>query len=285
MIAARMLDERQGGLPPAPEPRVLAAQLPVLANEPVNGEYMRLVLQAPAELLARCRAGQFFHLLCPEIGSDKPFLRRPMSIYGFYPECGELHFLYKVTGAGTRGLFHLGPGDSLDVVGPLGNGFEIRPEWRHLLLAARGVGLATLAPLALEANRLGRRLTAICSARRPDLLMSVDYFRDLGAEVVTVTDAEGTSSVDNLARLIEERIAEDGIDALYTCGSNRMLQLLQRIGSRHGIPGQVALEQQMACGLGMCHCCVRPFERDGAKVQLRVCREGPVFDIAEAVAW
>jgi dihydroorotate dehydrogenase electron transfer subunit len=284
MMVVPMLDDRHDE-PLATGVKVAATDLPVIANEPVNGEYMRLVLQAPRNLLERCRAGQFFHLLCPQIGSDKPFLRRPMSIYGFYPERGELHFLYKVTGAGTRGLFHLGPNDSLDVVGPLGNGFEIRDEWRHLLLAARGVGLATLAPLALEANRLGRRLTAVCSARRPDLLMSVDYFRDLGAEVVTVTDADGTSDVENLSRIIEERIVGDGVDALYTCGSNRMLQLLQRIGRRHGIAGQVALEQQMACGLGMCHCCVRPFAREGGVVQLRVCREGPVFDISEAMAW
>ena len=64
-----------------------------------------------------------------------------------------------------------------------------------------------------------------------------------------------------------------------------MLKRLQRLGERHGIPGQVALEQQMACGLGMCHCCVRPFRKEGRTVNLRVCREGPVFDLQEATAW
>lgn len=267
------------------EPSVFSESLAVIANEPVNEQYLRLSLRAPAHMLAACRPGQFFQLLCPQTGDDRPFLRRPMSIYGIYPERGELHFLYKVTGAGTRGLFHLGPDDTLDVVGPLGLGFDIRPEWSNLLLAARGVGLATLAPLALEARRLGKQLTAICSARRPELLMSVDYFRDLGAEVVTITDSEGTSGVDNLTRLVEERVAGAGVDALFTCGSNRMLAALRTIGQRHGIAGQVALEQQMACGLGMCHCCVRPFVRDGATVQLRVCREGPVFDMAETASW
>jgi dihydroorotate dehydrogenase electron transfer subunit len=266
-------------------PTVFSDALPVIANEPVNAQYLRLTLQAPAHMLDACRPGQFFQLLCPQTGNDRPFLRRPMSIYGIHPSRGELHFLYKVTGAGTRGLFHLGPGDTLGVVGPLGLGFEIRPEWSRLLLAARGVGLATLAPLALEARRLGKHLTAICSARRPDLLMSVDHFRDLGAEVITITDSEGTSGVDTLARLVEERIDGDGVDALFTCGSNRMLTTLRALSVRHGIPGQVALEQQMACGLGMCHCCVRPFVRDGETVQLRVCREGPVFDMAETVAW
>ena len=280
MLAGRTVTGAAGRAPKAFE-----RDLEVRANEPVNGEYRKLVLAAPDDLLARCRAGQFFHLLCPQLGGEAPYLRRPMSIYGFYPETGELHFLYKVTGAGTRALALLAPGDRLNVVGPLGQPFAIDPEWRHLLLLARGVGLATLAPLALEARRLGRRLTAICSARHPDLLMSLDYFRDLGAEVVTVTDAEGSSAVGNLERMVEAMIASDGVDAFYTCGSNRMLKLLQRLGERHGIPGQVALEQQMACGLGMCHCCVRPFRKEGRTVNLRVCREGPVFDLQEATAW
>ena len=268
-----------------PEPAAQELDLPVLANDPVNDEYMLLVLKAPRDLLKRCRAGQFFHLLCPAIGGEKPYLRRPMSIYGFYPDRGELHFLYKVTGSGTRALFHLGAGGSLNVLGPLGEGFRIEPDWQRLMLVARGVGLATLAPLALEANRLGRHLTAICSARSPDVLMSTGYFRDLGAEVITVTDTQGTSTMESVEAIIEERIRSEGVDAFYTCGSNRMLTLLQKLGRRHGIPGEIALEQQMACGLGMCHCCVRPFARGGATVQLRVCREGPVFDLQEAMPW
>ena len=280
MLAGRTVTGAAGRAPKAFE-----RDLEVRANEPVNGEYRKLVLAAPDDLLARCRAGQFFHLLCPQLGGEAPYLRRPMSIYGFYPERGELHFLYKVTGSGTRALFHLGAGDSLNVLGPLGEGFRIEPDWQRLMLVARGVGLATLAPLALEANRLGRHLTAICSARSPDVLMSTGYFRDLGAEVITVTDTEGTSTMESVEAIIEERIRSEGVDAFYTCGSNRMLTLLQKLGRRHGIPGEIALEQQMACGLGMCHCCVRPFARDGETVQLRVCREGPVFDLQEAMPW
>lgn len=262
-----------------------ARDLGVLANDRVNGEYRLLVLRAPAELLQRCHAGQFFHLLCPALGGETPYLRRPMSIYGFWPQKGELHFLYKVAGEGTRALSQLAAGDTLNVLGPLGRGFTIEDGWDHLVLVARGVGLATLAPLALEARRLGRKLTAICSARSPDVLMSVDYFSALGARVVTVTDADGTSLPANIRRIIERMIADEGVDAFYTCGSNRLLKLLQEIGARHDIPGEVALEQQMACGLGMCHCCVRPFRKDGGQINLRVCREGPVFDMREAMAW
>lgn len=254
----------------------------VKSNEPVNGEYRLLILDASLKILD-CEPGQFFHLLCPVSGELQPYLRRPMSIYGYYPDKGELHFLYKVTGEGTSAMATMKAGDKFNVLGPLGKGFDILPDWKNLLLVARGVGLATLAPLALEARRLNRNLTAICSARSQSVLMSLDYFQDLGVTVIPLTDEDGTSSVDNMAHIIDGLIADQGIDAMYTCGSNRILKLLQTIGKSHNIPGQIALEQQMACGIGMCQCCVRAFNRAGGTVNERVCKEGPVFDLQEAI--
>lgn len=114
--------------------------------------------------------------------------------------------------------------------------------------------------------------------------MSTEHFAELGADVITVTDDDGSSSPENLEKILERLVAEGRADAFYTCGSNRLLRLLQKVGAAHGVPGQIALEQQMACGLGMCQCCVRPLKRDGSIVYLRVCREGPVFDMSEVVA-
>ncbi|WP_422071769.1 dihydroorotate dehydrogenase electron transfer subunit [Tranquillimonas rosea] len=256
----------------------------IKSNDIVTGDYRLMVLDAPPEMLD-CRAGQFFHILCPTGESFRPYLRRPMSIYGFDPAAGELKFLYKVTGEGTGALSELRDGAEVNLLGPLGNGFTIREDWKNLLLVARGVGLATLAPLAKEAREAGCTLTAICSARTEALLMSIAEFEAMGAEVIPVTDDAGTSGVEALREVIEGRIAEGGLDAMYTCGSNRILTLLQDIGARHAIPGEIALEQQMACGLGMCHCCVRSFRREGGIVHERVCREGPVFDLQEAMGW
>ncbi len=274
--------------PGAPEDRVFDATCTVGSNRRVAGEYRLLGLASPRELLD-CRPGQFFHLLCPARGPEGPYLRRPMSVYDYDPAAGALRFLYKVTGAGTAALAALAPGEGLTLLGPLGRGFEMRRGWRRLVLVARGVGLATLAPLAREARSTGRSLTAVCSARTPELLLSVDHFRGLGAEVVTVTDSEGNSGMDSLRRILEDLVASRpggrGVDAFYTCGSNRVLRLLQAVGRARGIPGQVALEQQMACGLGMCQCCVRPFRSGGGIVHRRVCRDGPVFDLQEAPEW
>lgn len=248
----------------------------------LNGQYRLLVLQL-LNLPLDCKPGQFFHLKCPQTDRFQPYLRRPMSIYSFDKYRGQLSFLYKVAGTGTGAISTLKPGECLDIVGPLGRGFQVRSDWRRPLLLARGVGLATLAPLAEECARLGRPLIAICSARSPQLLMSMDVFRYFGAEVITVTDVEGNSDVANLTTLIEGLISSRGVDSFFSCGSARLVKMLQVIGARHKIGGQVALEQQMACGVGMCQACVRPFQRDGSAVNLRVCREGPVFELQEVL--
>jgi len=85
--------------------------------------------------------------------------------------------------------------------------------------------------------------------------------------------------------ILVELIGDKRADAFFTCGSNRLLLLMQRLGEEHGVPGQVALEQQMACALGMCQCCVRPIRAGDEIVHHRVCFEGPVFDLKAAISW
>ena len=256
----------------------------VVINDSVNDLYKHLVLDAPPTALT-VKPGQFFHLLCPVAGDDMPFLRRPMSIYRIDTANQRVEFLYKVIGPGTRGMATLLPGDRFDILGPIGVGFSLDPSWRNIVVLGRGVGLATLGPLSEMAHRHGVGLNAILSARSPDLVMSTDLFQSYGGEVITVTDSEGTSTVDHVEEILLKLIGENRADAFFTCGSNRLLLLMQQLGERHGVPGQVALEQQMACALGMCQCCVRPIRAGDEIVHHRVCFEGPVFDLQAAISW
>jgi dihydroorotate dehydrogenase electron transfer subunit len=255
----------------------------VLTHDLVNAEYRHLVLRTDA-IAAGAAPGQFFQLLCPAPPGEAPFLRRPMSLYGADPAAGTVEFLYKVTGAGTRGLATLPVGGRLDMLGPLGHGFVLNPAWRHVVAVGRGVGLATLGPLAQQARGMGIGVTAILSARRPELMLSDMLFRRHGAEVLAVHDHDGTSAPGAVEAMLRRLIAAGRCDAFFTCGSARLLRLQQRLAREFGLPGQVALEQQMACGLGMCFCCVRDFEVGGRTVHKRVCWDGPVFDMLEAVA-
>ena len=256
----------------------------VVAHDWINSEYKHLVLDAP-EPAPQAQAGQFFHLECPQAGADHPFFRRPMSVYKADPRKGQVEFLYKVTGAGTRGLATLRPGDTLRMLGPLGVGFALDKNWKNIVVLGRGVGLATLAPLAEMAAANGVGVTAIFSARGPSQVMSVERFAKTGAHVEIVLDSDGSSDVKNVEGLLS-RIADEGkADAFFTCGSNRLMLLMQRLGRELGIPGEVALEQQMACGVGMCFCCVRNFRSGNEVVSRRVCWDGPVFRLDEAMSW
>ena len=254
----------------------------VISNEWVNDESKRLVLQADG---AACQSlpGQFFNLLCPSEGESKPYFRRPMSTYKADPSNGQVEFLYKVTGKGTFGLESLRVSQTLEILGPLGNGFDLDSSWGHMVIVARGVGLATLAPLAEAAHQLGIRLTAVLSARSEKSLLSRERFASLSADVQVVLDEDGSSSPEQLEPLLRNIIEREKTDALFTCGSKRLTRLLKALSAEFGLVGQVALEQQMVCGLGMCQCCVEVFEVDGFKVGKRVCLEGPVFDLLEVV--
>lgn len=266
--------------------RVFSDRGNVLRNDRIAGAYWHMELSV-SDGLADAAPGQFYQMLCESRSTTRPapFLRRPMSIYRFDRERRRLEFLYKVTGLGTTALARYRPGDPLHLLGPLGLGFRLRDSWKRILIVARGVGLATLAPLAEAAREHGIRSTVILSAPSPELLLSRDRFLDNGAAVSTAFDSDRSSDVNNVERLIREAHAADPFDAFFTCGSNRLLRLLKMLGRELHVPGQVAIEQQMACGLGMCFCCIRPILRDGRIEQLRVCHDGPVFALEEVELW
>ncbi|HEY1361566.1 MAG TPA: dihydroorotate dehydrogenase electron transfer subunit [Xanthobacteraceae bacterium] len=271
--------------PVASELRIPAeeALCPVRSHRWVNSEYKHLVVDAAPKALA-VKPGQFFNLLCPSPDEGELWLRRPQSVYRIDRAHGRIEFLYKCVGRGTFGLATLEPGEALNMVGPLGVGFSVDPAWKHVVVLGRGVGLATLAPISQLASAHGIGVTAILSARSAEFVMADDLFARAG-EVIRVLDSDSTSAVENVERILADLIGRQRADAFFTCGSNRLLQLMKRLGGAHGIPGQVAMEQVMACGLGPCYVCVRTFEVDGRKELRRVCIEGPVFDLQEAVGW
>jgi dihydroorotate dehydrogenase electron transfer subunit len=256
----------------------------VVANAWVNDEYKHLVLKVHEQALS-AYAGQMFHLLCPSPDGAEVWMRRPMSVYRVDKAAGEVAFLYKLQGRGTHGMAMLRPGDEFNIAGPLGVGFKLQPSWKNIVVLGRGVGLATLAPLSQLAAAHGVGVTAILSARHEGVVMSKALFEELGARTITVLDSDGSSAVENVERVLDELIAAGKADAFFTCGSNRLLKLMQRLGKKHNIPGQVAMEQVMVCGFGACYVCVRTFEVDGKRVLKRVCRDGPVFNLQEAVGW
>jgi dihydroorotate dehydrogenase electron transfer subunit len=256
----------------------------VVSNDWINEEYKHVVLKVHEHAL-KAYAGQMFHLLCPSPDGAEVWMRRPMSVYRVDKAAGQVEFLYKTEGRGTRGMGTLKAGDDFNITGPLGQGFKLQPTWKNIVVLGRGVGLATLAPLSQLAAEQGVGVTAILSARHAGVVMSKDLFEGLSARVITVLDTDGSSDVENVEKILRQLISDGKADAFFTCGSNRLLKLMKKLGKEHDIPGQVAMEQIMVCGFGACYVCMRTFEVDGKRVLKRVCRDGPVFNMQEAVGW
>jgi dihydroorotate dehydrogenase electron transfer subunit len=256
---------------------------PIVSHEWVNSEYKHLVVDASPKALA-VKPGQFFNMLCPSPDVGELWLRRPQSVYRIDRPRGRIEFLYKTAGRGTRGLATLKRGEDLNIVGPLGVGFSLQPGHKNIVVLGRGVGLAPMGPISQLAGDNGVRVTAILSARSPEFALAADLFAKVG-DVIPVLDSDGTSSVENVEAILRKLIAENRADAFYTCGSARLMELMKKLGKEHNIPGQVAMEQIMACGLGPCYVCVKTFEVGGKKELRRVCIDGPVFNLQEAVGW
>ena len=230
-------------------------------------------------------AGQMFHLLCPSPDGAEVWMRRPMSVYRVDKDAGQIEFLYKAEGRGTRGMATLQPRRRIQYRRPARRRLQARArvEEHRGARPRRRPGDAGAAVAARgRARRRRHRDPERAQSRRGDVEGAVRRAR---RRTITVLDSDNSSAVENVEKILEDLIAQGKADAFFTCGSNRLLKLMQRLGKKHNIPGQVAMEQIMVCGFGACYVCMRTFEVDGKRVLKRVCRDGPVFNMQEAVGW
>lgn len=257
----------------------------------VSGTSCRLVMHAP-ELAVIANPGQFMHVLCGS--SYDPLLRRPLSIYYAEPETGKLAVLYEIRGRGTALLAEKKPGDTVDIIGPLGNGFKLpdTADYRAILVGG-GIGSP---PLYFLAVRMGapaalEQMEFHIGARTYGKHVCLDDFRRLcdghvSSERLCVATDDGSYGhhgfvTDTLRNCLSLR--SEPMPLIYACGPIPMLKAVAGIAKDHGAKCQVSLEAKMACGVGACMgCVIKVRDGDGSKY-VRVCHEGPVFDAAEVI--
>lgn len=260
-------------------------QLKVLFNVQVSERYWHMKVEA-GELARKMEAGQFFNIKCTPSHQESyhPFLMRPFSVYRINPEEETLEFLYLTAGLGTFAMTEIKAGDRAEMLGPLGIGFTVNPSWKGILVLARGVGIATLAALVQKAAIENIPCTAILSARSQNDLLATEMLKSYGTTIHLVTDEDGSSDVERVERLMDEIFTTTEIEVGFTCGSNRLAKLMQRKLKERNLAGQIALEENMACGLGYCYACVCHLqENDGPVKAALICKDGPVFDLAKVV--
>jgi dihydroorotate dehydrogenase electron transfer subunit len=250
------------------------------------GDYTQFTVVAPG--VARSfQPGQFVAVAVG--GPDSSMLlRRSFALYGVKPGsefAGTIQFVVAVHGRGTAWLAAQKPGAMLDLVGPLGVPFPIPREPVPAVLVGGGYGSAPLLPLAERLLALGCDIEMILGAASADRLFGQLAAKRLIGKIIVTTDDGSTGQRGRATDPLPSAIQRLGAELVYACGPMAMLRAVGEVAQAHAIPAQVAVEESMACGIGVCMTCVLPVRgADGVSRFVRSCVEGPVFE-AGRVRW
>lgn len=266
---------------------ILNIKVKILSRKEIAPNIYLMKLKAP-KIAQGVLPGQFIHIKCSK--DNYPLLRRPLSIHRIDKEKGEIFILFQVVGEGTKLLAGRTIGDDLDIMGPIGNGFNIYPESRKIMIVGGGIGVAPLLALCEESIRKCKEVRVLIGAQKKELVIGEENFRKLGAKVDVATD-DGSYQYKGLVTDLLERIIKEGwlADQIFACGLKPMLRKINEIASKVNIDCQVSLEERMACGIGACLGCVckiktKDKKEDKARYEYkRVCVDGPIFGGSEVV--
>jgi dihydroorotate dehydrogenase electron transfer subunit len=250
------------------------------------GEYFVFTVVAPA-IAEHARAGQFVTVSVGGPASSMP-LRRAFALYDATPGtefAGTIQFVVAPRGQGTQWLAAQPAGARLDLVGPLGVGFPLPAQPVPAVLVGGGYGTAALIPLARRLVEAGSAVEMIVAAATASRLFGELVARRTAGSVVVMTD-DGSAGQRGLATdALGSAIKRVNAQVVYACGPMGMLRAVEEVARQHAIPAQVAVEEAMACGIGVCMTCVLPVRgSDGRTRFVRSCVEGPVFS-ADRVRW
>ncbi|WP_319581935.1 dihydroorotate dehydrogenase electron transfer subunit [uncultured Pseudodesulfovibrio sp.] len=244
----------------------------ILSNEPLATGVWELVFEAPA-MAESARPGQFVSVYCRHQGQLLP---RPISLCEIDKENGRLHLVYACRGKGTREFADYRPGEHIEVMGPLGNGFPLDKAGDTNLIIGGGVGTPPLLELC---KRLpGRNVIVVSFRSDPYLLSRLEQY----GEVLVATRDGSVGVRGNAMKIVEERGLEGTI---FACGPTPMLHAVQTYAADKGLPAYLSLEARMGCGFGCCVGCVIKV-RDTSEAGFsynKVCKDGPVFAAEEVV--
>ncbi len=250
------------------------------------GAYVAVTLVAPG-IAEHTRPGHFVALAVGGPASSM-LLRRSFSIYrvqerGIYG--GTVEIVLSVHGAGTAWLASRRPHDLVDIVGPLGRPFSLPREPVSCTLVGGGYGSAPLLSLGEALRKRGCRVDFVLGAASEDRLFGALDAKRMADHVAITTDDGSAGVRGRVSDVLPALFARAGTEVVYACGPMGMLRAVSEIATEHGVASQVAVEEAMACGIGVCMTCVLPVVGDdGVTRMVRSCTEGPIFR-GDAVRW
>ena len=237
----------------------------ILTNEPLTDAVWRMTLAGDTQWIAA--PGQFVN-----IALEGRYLRRPISVCDY--DDRSIVLIYKVVGGGTEQMSRMRPGETLDLLTGLGNGFSTKNDARRPLLVGGGVGVPPLYNLAKRLLAEGKPVQVVLGFNTASEVFYEEEFRALGCEVA-VSTVDGSRGVGGF---VTTAIAGDGIDFdyFYACGP---LPMLRALCDSVAQDGQLSFEERMGCGFGACMGCSCK-TKYGYK---RICKEGPVLEKGEII--
>jgi len=226
------------------------------------------------EIASESKPGQFLHIKC----GHSRILRRPISICDVNGD--SITFIFEVKGEGTNWLSKRMPGQKLDIMGPLGNGFEIPDD--KIIIIGGGVGTP---PMLYAAKAAKQKATAILGFREKSRVILTDEFEAACDELYITTDDGSVGIHGAVTKPLETLLKTGKYKAVMSCGQLLMQKAVADMCAKYGISSQVSLEERMGCGVGACLVCACETKgTDGNSKMSRACLEGPVFN-ANDVIW
>ena len=245
--------------------------LTVVSQEEIGKDIFSLWLQTD-QMAQYARPGQFLSLYTGNAGKLLP---RPISICEIDKETSRIRLVYRVTGknTGTEAFSKMQPGDKIEALGPLGNGFPLEEaEGKKVFLIGGGIGIP---PMLETAKQLNAQKIAVLGYR-DELFLNEEFAKYADVYVATEDGSSGTKG--NVLNAIQEKTLE--ADVIFACGPTPMLRALKEYAAANHITCWISMEERMACGIGACLACVCKSKEIDAHSQVhnkRVCKDGPVF--------
>ena len=251
----------------------------VLAQRQLAPNIFKLTLQG--NLVTEMKTpGQFLHIKVPR---GDLLLRRPISINAIDQENATCQLIYRIEGAGTRVFSKLTAGDTLDVLGPLGNGFDLSDvqSGDTVYLVGGGIGVPPLYELSRQIKKLGAKPVHFFGFATKEVVYDKELFEELG-DCYWATDDGSLGTKGHVGTLLMKYQGEKPT-AVFACGNTGLLKTVDQLFQNHP-NAQLSLEARMACGIGACYGCVCHVAGDetGTK-SVKVCDEGPVFPVGKVV--
>ena len=244
----------------------------IVSQQELYDQVFQLVVKAP-EVAALAEAGQFVQL---RILNSSCLLRRPVGIAAADKEKGTVAFIYRVVGKGTKAISELKAGDTINVLGPLGNGFDTTAK--KPLIVGGGMGLS---PVLFYAAVMQGKADVLMGGTTAGELFWQDLFTGKVQEIFCTTDDGSLGTKGFTTTLLPELLEKKDYDLVVACGPEIMMKGIAKIAKEHGLRCQVSLEKRMGCGLGACLSCSID-TTDGKRK--KVCKDGPVFEAGEVFA-